>query len=510
MWEGGAVASQSRTLRFLIDTNIFIAAEPRDDEDVESGAEAVAEMLRRISEAGHAIEVHPAGLVDIDRGRDESRRHARRIQHAKYATLPSPPTIPDAWQSTAAWADGDNDHVDLQHLAALEAHAASFLVTEDRKLHRRAAALGLDDRVVTISAGLALLRTLHDQPALLPPTVERVLAHTLPPNDPIFASLRQAYHPDFDAWFARVREQRRTAFVIRGSDGLLAAVALVKVETDGNDARLDGRVMKISTLKVAEDAVGSRRGELLKALFTEAAKLGVDGIYLTVFADDHPALVATISQFGFVELPHVTTLNEQVFGKRLATPVGVARGVPDDALRYHVELGPPALHPTRGELHIVPITPAYSARLFPDASHEPQLFEPAPYGNALRKAYLSRSPTRQIQSGDVLAFYESASGRGGTSRGLFAVGLVERPMVSSEPGVIAEAVGTRTVYSMPEIQDMAQGGEILALIFRQDRVLDPEILLAELIANGALTAHPQSITKVRGEGAAWLRRRLQQ
>lgn len=505
------MASQPRRLGFLIDTNIFIAAEPRDDGDVESGAEAVAELLRRISEAGHAIEVHPAGLIDIDRDGDQSRRHARQIQQAKYVTLPSPPPIPEAWKAAAAWDDGDNDHVDLQHLAALEAHAASFLITEDRKLHRRAAALGLDDRVVTISAGLALLRTLHDEPARPPPTVERVLAHTLAPDDPIFTRLRKAYHPDFDDWFARVREQRRTAFVIRSSDGPLAAVALVKVEPEGNDARLDGRVMKISTLKVAEDAVGSRRGELLlKALFTEAAQLGVDGIYLTVFADDHPALVATISQFGFARMPHVTTLNEQIFGKRLATPVGVSSGAPEDALGYHIQLGPPALHPTQGELHVVPITPAYSTRLFPDAAREPQLFEPAPYGNALRKAYLSRSPTRQIRAGDCLAFYESASGRGGTPRGLFAIGVVERPMVSSEAEDIAEAVGTRTVYSMPEIQNMAQGAEVLALIFRQDRVLDPEVPLTELAAHGALAAQPQSITKVRGKGAAWLRRRLQQ
>lgn len=503
--------SHSRTLRFLIDTNIFITAEPRDDGDVEPGAQAVVELLRRISEAGHAIEVHPAGLLDIDRDQDAGRRVARRIQQAKYPTLPSPPPIPDAWKATAAWADGDNDHVDLQHLAALAAHAASFLITEDRKLHRRAAAFGLDDRVVTVTTGLALVRTLHDQPALPPPTVERVVAHSLDPNDPIFASLRHAYHPDFDAWFAKVREQRRTAFVIRGGNGLLAAVALVKVEPDGNDARLDGRVLKISTLKVGEDAVGSRRGELLlKALFTEAAKLRVDGLYLTVFAEDHPALVATISQFGFREMPGVTARREQIFGKRRATSVGVAKGAPDDPLAYHIEFGPPALHPTQGEVHIVPITPAYSTRLFPDASPEPQLFEPAPYGNALRKAYLSRSPTRQIQPGDILAFYESASGRRGTPRGLFAIGVVERPMVSAEAEVIAEAVGTRTVYSMSEIQDLAHRGEILALIFRQDRVLETEIPLVDLTANGALNAHPQSITRVRGEGAAWLRRRVQQ
>lgn len=508
--DGGIVSTQPRRLRFLLDTNIFIAAEPRADTDVEPGATEVAELLRRISEAGHALEVHPAGRLDIGRDRDERRRTAREVQHAKYPTLPSPPAVPDAWEAAVGWADGDNDHVDLLHLAALEAHAASFLITEDRKLHRHAAVFGLSDRVVTVAQGVSLIRTLHDPPVQPPPTVERHLAHELDPSDPIFSSLRATY-VGFDDWFSKVRQERRTTFTIRAQDGLLAAISLIKDEPDGNDAALPGHVMKISTFKVSDEATGTRRGELLlKALFTEAAMRRVDGMYLTVFADAQPGLVATITQFGFRETSHSTQLGEQIFAKRLATPVGVATGTPPDSLSYHIEFGPPALHPDDGTIFIVPITPAYAARLFPDAAEQLQLIEPAPYGNALRKAYLCRAKTRQISVGDVLGFYESSSKSGVAARGLFAVGVVERVLATGDGGEVAEAVGTRTVYSMSEIQDMAQTGEILALMFRQDRVLAAEISLEELTANSALRSHPQSITSVRRQGAAWMRNRLQQ
>ena len=52
---------------------------------------------------------------------------------------------------------------------------------------------------------------------------------------------------------------------------------------------------------------------------------------------------------------------------------------------------------------------------------------------------------------------------------------------------------------------MAERAEVLVVIFRQDRILrsDP-IRLSELQASGALRSWPQSITRIRSEGKAWL------
>lgn len=511
------MATPRHPLQFLIDTNVFIATEPRADDEVEPQALAAASLLRRIAEAGHSLEVHPAGLTDIQRDPRSDRRRAREVQHARYPSLPNPPAVPEAWTDQASWQEGDNEHVDLLHLAALEAHAASFLISEDRRLHRRAATFELDDRVVTIDGGHGLLDALHELPAEPPPTVERVFAHTLNPHDSIFDGLRDAYQPDFDAWFRRVREERRTALVIRHDPNHLAGLALLKLEEDGNDAGLPGRVLKISTLKVADAAQGSRRGELLlKAIFREATDLGADATYLTVFTESQPALVATIGQFGFQTCAGGTERGEVIYAKRLATPVGLGdidvAGI--DPLDFHVRFGPPALHPQSGDLFLVPITPAFSSRLFPDASLQQQLIEPDPYGNALRKAYLSKSPTRQVRRGDILAFYESGStgpaGMRPPARGVFAVGVVERVLASRDPNEVAETVGTRTVYSLSEIRDMSRDADILALILRQDRLLQPPITLPELISHGALRAQPQSITKVRAEGESWLRQRIEE
>lgn len=494
------------SLSFLIDTNVLIAAEPRVDSDVETGAEAAVELIRRVTAGGHRILIHPSLRTDLERDPDLTRRRARLLQQGKYPVLVEPPPVPPRWRD-ARFTEGDNHHVDLLLLAALEAHAASFLVTEDQGLHRRAARFGLGGRVMSVGEALEHLRALAGRPTVPPPAVSEVAAHSIDPTDPILDSLRVDY-PEFDRWFARVREEQRRAFVIREPDGKLAALCIMKDESTGNDAGLPGRVLKISTFKVASPS-GRRFGELLlKALFAKAQVDRYDGMYVTVFAESHPALVTTLERFGFSTAGSRTSLGEHILTKRFLTPQGRPSSLPEDPLEFHRVYGPPALHPTAGTVLIVPIRQEFSRRLFPDASPQHTLMAPEGYGNGILKAYLSRTPRRDIASGDILAFYESAPGSA-RALGVFAVGVVERVEVSDSPERIAEAVGTRTVYSLEEIHTMTTTGEVTALLFRHDRSLRKPIALDELIARGALSAPPQSITEVREEGAAWLRSSIQ-
>ena len=48
----------------------------------------------------------------------------------------------------------------------------------------------------------------------------------------------------------------------------------------------------------------------------------------------------------------------------------------------------------------------------------------------------------------------------------------------------------------------------LAILFRQDRFIDPPWSLAELQQNAVLRSWPQSVTRIREEGMAWVRSRL--
>ena len=52
----------------------------------------------------------------------------------------------------------DNDEVDAHMLAALDAEAVDFLITQDRALRRHAAYAGLGDRTMTIQDGIEASR----------------------------------------------------------------------------------------------------------------------------------------------------------------------------------------------------------------------------------------------------------------------------------------------------------------------------------------------------------------
>src|SRR5690606_29618207 len=102
---------------------------------------------------------------------------------------------------------GANDQCDLEILCALDNHAADFLVSEDRRLRRRAARAGLADRVLSLADGLAYLRALEGRPQLLP-SVDKVSGYQIPRDAEILDSVAADY-PGFDAWWAKVQAEGR-------------------------------------------------------------------------------------------------------------------------------------------------------------------------------------------------------------------------------------------------------------------------------------------------------------
>jgi hypothetical protein len=174
------------------------------------------------------------------------------------------------------------------------------------------------------------------------------------------------------------------------------------------------------------------------------------------------------------------------------------------ALDFHVSYGPPALRPEPSQTFIVPIQPVFYEGLFPDSPDlQMGLFAPRPYGNALRKAYLSHAGTRLPAPGATLLFYRS-----GNPQAVAAVGVLEAVKVSSDPDEILAFVGSRTVYPAAEVINMTTRGDVVAYLFRQDRFLEPPLRLAELIAKGLITAPPQSTLTVSAGGFQWLAGRL--
>jgi GNAT superfamily N-acetyltransferase len=504
-------ATGGTPLRLLIDSNFYITLEPYGGA-LEAGQGLAAEVVRLATEQGHRLVVHPASRDDLLEATDPRLRAQRLAELAKYPQLVEGP-IPGALTNVLGLpSEGSNDHRDLRILAALHHKAAAYLITNDGKLRRRAAHVGLGERVLTLNDAVEMLRQLAPTMPTPPPRVRVVQPYTLDADEPIFASLREDY-PEFDDWLdAKVRADldNRDCLVIE-EDGCYAALAIVKQREPDCAYRFPQPVTKVATFKVDTDYLGSKYGELLlKSLFAAAHERGAASMYVEVLPR-HEGLVDLLRTFGFAISEFQTERGELVMVKHLHAPAG-AKPLP--ALEHHIAYGPPAIAGS-GNVFVIPILPVWHRQLFPDAPDEQPRYEQLelltapqvithPWGNALRKAYLSNSPSNQISAGDTLLFYRSHG-----SATVTAVGTVEETLRSRNPVEVMAFVGRRTVYTPSEIEQMCRSVRgVLAILFRQDRFIDPPWHLAELQANDVVTSWPQSITNVREGGAQWVHDRL--
>lgn len=488
-------------MKFLLDTNVVIQLEPTRSTELEPTAKVAAEFARLVQQSGHQFFLHPAIQYDFARDLDAERRALRDVVLGKYPTIAQPPptslSLVDIFGNPPA---SSNDWVDMQIVAAVEADAVDYVVTDDQHIHRRAIRADLGDRILTVPGALATLRGLEGMQTTLPPHVERVPLYTLSSADPIFDSLRTDY-PQFDKWLQKAKREHRQAWVIRGSQGALAALCIFKDDTGTNEYAIKGKVFKLATFKVSEHYQGLRYGELLlKAVFAEIEQGNYDHAYVTIF-EKHEPLIGLFMDFGFDELKTRSKLDELVLHKPLRWRPEEYGHLPP--IEFHRKFGPRALKATDSTAFVVPIRPEYHQLLFPDADPQRSLLPGQhPFGNALRKAYLCNAPTRQIQPGSILLFYRSVM-----QQAVRVVGVAEKTIISDDPKVIARFVGRRTVYSFSEIQKLAQR-PILAILFCQSRVIDA-ITLRVLITNRVLVAAPQSIVKVKAEAMEWLKQLLE-
>ena len=468
---------------------MFIAVEPfagSTEADLARGAV----LIRLASEQGHALLVHPATRDDLLEGQDFERRQQRLAELDKYPMLAESRITQSLIERAGNSTPGSNDHRDLRLLAALDGHAATYLISQDTRLRRRARRAGLRDATLTTDEAIALLEGLRPETLEPPPHVIQVPAYTLDIEQDIFNSLREEYAPGFDLWLDKVREdsEHRICLVVIDENEQYAALAILK-EEDNCDYVFDAPILKISTFK---------------------ARRHLSTLYVEIF-QEHDLLIDLFEVFGFQRSLYRTSRGELVLFKDLRLPEDDSPFTP---LAFHVRFGPPAIQ-TTARSFIVPIIPRWHQTLFPDSPVQPaysQLPLPGlgiesenhPSGNALRKAYLCNSNTKALEPGDTLFFYRSHD-----LKVVTAVGVVESTLRSGDPQEIMTFVGRRTVYRPDEIFEMCRIVRgVLAILFRQDRFIEPPWQLAELQANGVLRGWPQTIVRVSEKGCIWIHQQL--
>ncbi|MDR2253405.1 MAG: GNAT family N-acetyltransferase [Bifidobacteriaceae bacterium] len=491
-------------ISFVLDTNAFVAMEPTST-TAEPSLVYGADLARFASQQGHKLYLAPATLDDINNDPDPRRKKTNLGLAKKYTLLAdvAPPSdlLAALGQVPSPAGQSINDEIDLRILAQVWSNAVHYLVTNDIRLRKRAVRVGLGDRVLSLAEAAALLASRVKLELVPPPAVRKIKRYELDATDPLFGSLRLDY-PEFDAWFSDPGKSQRPAWVIDQPQGGYAGLMILK-ETSDNEFVSSGKVLKVSTFKVVPDARGRSYGELLlKTLFLEAKSGGWDGIFVTVFAEKQTRLVNLFTDFGFEELPAKTTRGELVLAKSLRPDKRYLQ-----PLDYHVSFGPPAIAPD-SSVFVIPIVPAWHDILFPDwnaAGRLPIDESHRSYGNALRKAYVCQSGSRRLARGSTVVFYRSKD-----ERAVTVVGVVEDTKVCPDPNEIFAFVSRRTVYSLNDLTGMAARGTrpLLAILFRQDRLIDPAWSFKTLQEHGVIRAAPQSIAKVGHGGTTWIHSQL--
>lgn len=474
-------------MRILIDTNIFIHLE--DDKEIESNFS----LFNQIASENHCvILVHPASVEDIKRDKDKVRSNRMISKIAKYPALKNPPE-PDAGFSVLLGSPTKpNDIVDDKILYALKQNCIDILVTEDLGIHSDAERCGVDDRVYSILEVRMLLEVRYKKAKIELPHVEEVQLHNISKDEEIFDSIRKEYTP-FDQWFLRCQRAGREAWICRGQDKKIIAIAIYKDESKGCEF-FTGNVLKICTFKVAEKYGGNKLGELMvKMIFGYCVTNKYDHAYLTVFPK-HERLMTFINDFGFAETGQKTSLGELVFSKSFQRPdVSKVDGI--TPLTFH-RLYYPYFLGSKVSKYIIPIRPQYHRELFSDYTpiqRELLITGSSPCSNAIKKAYICHAK-RTLHEGDLIIFYRSHD-----LKCLTTLGIVEKVARTEKPDELISFVGKRTVFTQDELNDLCKK-EVLVILFRQIQHLKSNPKMSWLRKTAIIKNNIESITRIDDTG----------
>lgn len=480
-------------MRIIIDTNIFI---PLEDSSIE--IESSYSKLSRLVSGQHELIIHPASIDDIKRDRDISRRSVMLSRIEKYNHLEDHPIFENGEENHMFGKPGkENDAVDNLILLAILRNCAHLFITEDNNLLKKARAKGVGDSVLTISQACDLLDKQSQPIDAELANIKDVFCYSLDLENSIFNSLREAYN-GFNEWYSeKCAKSGRKAWLC-GKLNEIHAFCIYKKETNPvvtNDSKaLDGSGLKLCTLKV--DRNGLKLGELLiKQAFDYADVNNMDFVYLTVHEENHPYLVQLITDFGFSFFGIDTNGRDSVYVKyflgsaesRVQDLVAGLSPIEFD-IKYY-----PAVYGEGINSYLIPVQPQFHDRLFPDLMVQQQLFVgyEDPVGNAIKQAYICRTPTNTVSAGDIIFFYRTSDQKCVTT-----YGIVERFLTSEDSETILNLVKRRTVYPIAAIESMNSDLGAKVILFRRVRHLDKNISFQKLKELNIVSGPIQSLLKL--------------
>lgn len=405
----------SLIMKALLDTNILIHREASKIINEDIGI-----LYRWLDKGGYTKCIHSLSIKEIENYQDKQIVDIFHIKLDSYECIDIPSPLQEAVVGVSTKFDvNQNDKNDTQLLNEVFVGRADILITEDKKIRKKAIKLGIDDKVFTIDSFLE--KVIAEHPELVNYkvlNVQKVKFGQINLEDNFFTSLKEDYK-GFDKWF--IRKYDEEAYVTINTDkGLLLSFLYLKVEDEKENYKditplfPPKKRLKVGTFKVISN--GFRIGErFMKIIFDNALINKVDEIYVTIFdkRDEQRRLIDLLEQWGFAlwgkkneELVYARDFSKKIdFGNLKHTYPYISRDK---------------------DCFIVPIYPEYHTELLPDSilnNESPEEFvEDFPHRNAISKVYVSRAMFPHPNKGDLLIFYRT----GGLYKSVITtIGMVE-------------------------------------------------------------------------------------
>ncbi len=386
-------------MKVLLDTNILIHREANRVVNKDIGV-----LFNWLDKLNYEKCISPLSLKEIEKHQNKKIVETIKTKIQSYNLLKTQAPDSENIQNIRNEFDTtDNDRIDTSLLNEVYKNRVSYLITEDRGIHKKARLLGIEHLVFSINDFLEKVITenpeLSEYKVL---SVEKKHFGEIDITDSFFDSFRKDYE-GFDDWFNKKSEEK--AFVSFNEKQVVAFLYL-KIEKDNenysdiNPIFDKKKRLKIGTLKVI--STGHKLGErFLRIAFVEALKNKVDEVYVTIFnnSSEQKSLIFLLKEWGFVKHGEKNT-GEDVYVKNF-------QPIPD---KNNPKLTYPFIDKNR-QFFIVPIHPQYHTDLLPDSylqNENPQAFkESKTHRNAIQKVYISGSLNRDIYAGDVIVFYRT-------------------------------------------------------------------------------------------------------
>ncbi|WP_312102245.1 PIN domain-containing protein [Pygmaiobacter massiliensis] len=466
-------------MRALLDTNIIIHRENK-----KATSQTIGQLFYWLDKLHFEKLIHPYTIKELRKYCDSEMQALYDSKIAAYTEMKNIAVqTSDYKKQLQDCPKTDNDCIDNQLLFEVFCGRADILITEDRKMRKKAERLGIDDKVYSINAFIS--KCTNDNPGMISYkalSVKKTTFGAVDIDDSFFDTFKGPYQ-GFEKWFAKKCDEE--AYICKNESNKILGFLYLKVEgSDENYSEMSPcfipkRRLKVGTFKV--ESTGFRLGErFIKIIFDNAIAQKVDEVYVTLFTDRQElrALYELLKRWGFYEYGTKTTNGkpETVLVKKMNcydNSLSIKENFPNLDFNH--------------KKYYLPIEAEYHTYLLPDSklNNEVDFLGDTPEKYALQKVYISFSYKRDMSPGDFLVLYRKGvtPGRKGYESVLTTVAVIDEVKWNFiNKDEFFHYCENRTVFSKEELNSFwnSKQGKLLVIKFIFIKNLTKKLILKDL------------------------------